>query len=295
MIPLDDRLRAALRDLDDRAAAHVTRPRAAVAPARRRTRRAVPALAAVAVAVVLVGIALALRPAGTGTPEPPATRGTATPTPAPSPTVAPPPAQSAADARRDGVYPQVAALPLADRTARPEGSRAPVSTPEGRWQLAHPRVEPLQSDQDGCVKPVPGAPAYRLCGGGYAEIQLLSADGARLLRAYPFPELSVDWIEVTPDAVYCGRAGDGGLPESMLCRIDRGTGALTGRVYACDGPDCGPLDDATLASWPGTWSQGTRPVPDGFDGVRFTGENLLVTGPDGDVTIEVDPRTLRER
>ena len=38
MMSLDDRLRAALHDLDDRAAAHVARPRPAIAPARRRTR-----------------------------------------------------------------------------------------------------------------------------------------------------------------------------------------------------------------------------------------------------------------
>jgi len=295
MMSLDDRLRAALHDLDDRAAAHVARPRTATAPAPRRARRLVPVLAAAAVAAVLVGVALGFRPATTGPPAPPATQGTVTPTAAPSESVTAAPSQSAADARRDGVYPQVAALDLSGRTARGEDDPEPVATPEGVWQLAHPDVAQFQSTEDGCAARLPGAPEYRLCGTSYTEVQLLSPDRSRILRAYPLPQLAAQWIEVTPQAVYCGRTGDGGVPESMLCRIDRGSGELTGRLYACDGPDCAPWDSRELAGWPGTWSQGTEPVPGGFDGVEVAGDDLVVTDAAGEVTVRLNPTTLRER
>jgi hypothetical protein len=297
MMSLDDRLRAALHDLDDRAAAHVARPRTVTAPATRRARLLLPALAAAAVAAVLVGVALGFRPAATGTPVPPATQGPATPSATPSVTPSAPatPSQSAAAARRDGVYPQVAALSLGDRTARDEDAPEPVTTPEGVWQLAQPDVAPFLDTDDGCAERRAGAPAYALCSNSYTEVQLLSPDRSRLLRAYPLPELAARWIEITPAAVYCGRTGDGAVPESMLCRIDRESGELSGRLYACDVADCAPWDPDRLATWPGTWSQGTQPVSGGFDGVEPAGRDLVVTDLDGRVTVTLNPETLRER
>ena len=297
MNALDDRLRAALHDLDDRAAAHAARPGAAAPPAGRRVRRRlVTALAAVAVAAVLVAAALALRPTPTAAPVTPATHGSATPTVTPSATLPPDRSQTAADARLWGIYPQLATMPLADRTARAEGDPAPVRTPEGIWQLGHPDVTPFESLDDGCVARVSGAPAYAVCGGSYSEIQLLSPDRSRLLRAYAFPQITVQWFTVTPDAVYCGRTGDGGIPQSMVCRSERG-GDLTmkGRFYACDGPDCAPWSTRELATWPGIWSQGTEPIDGEFDGVRLAGGDLVVTGAAGHVTVRLDPRSLRER
>jgi hypothetical protein len=293
MMSLDDRLRAALHDLDDRAAAHVARPRTVTAPAARRTRWLLPTLAAAAVAAVLVGVALGFRPAATGTSVPPATQAPATPSFTPSAPATP--GQSAADARRDGVYPQVAALSLADRTARAEDAPEPVTTPEGVWQLARPDVAPFLDTDDGCAERRAGAPAYVLCSTSYTEVQLLSPDRSRILRAYPLPELAAQWIEITPAAVYCGRTGDGAVPESMLCRIDRGSGELSGRLYACDVADCAPWDPDRLATWPGTWSQGTQPLSGGFDGVELAGPDLVVTDADGRVTVKLNPETLRER
>jgi hypothetical protein len=258
----------------------------------------VPTLAGAVVAAVLVAVAIGLRPAGTAIPAPPATGGSATPSVTPDPTpsdAAPPPSQSAAEARMWDIYPEVAALSLAERTTRAKGDPEPVVTAEGVWQLAHPDISAILSEDDGCA-PRYGRPRYRLCSSGYSEIQLLAPDRSRLLRVYAFPEIPVQWFQVTRDAVYCGRTGDGAVPESMLCRIERG-GPLTmkGRFYGCDGPDCGPLDSSEVSTWPGTWTQGTEPIDGGFDGVELRGHDLAVVDATGRVTVKLDPRTLRER
>jgi hypothetical protein len=217
-------------------------------------------------------------------------------TPSPTSSEAAPPSQSVAEARAWAVNPEVAALPLAERTARTDDDPEPVRTAEGIWQLVHPDLTALQSTADGCVSRYGGTAAYRLCGSSYSEIQLLSADRSRLLRTYVFPQVAVQWIKVTRDAVYCGRTGDGGLPQSMLCRISRdGDLRMKGRFYACDGPDCTPLDADELATWPSAWTQGTEPIDGGFDGVELRGKDLVVTDTTGHVTVKLNPETLRER
>lgn len=65
----------------------------------------------------------------------------------------------------------------------------------------------------------------------YGELLLMTPDRRRILRAYPFKGVPPQWLLVTPQAVYCGRQGDGGLPNSMVCRVDRSTGALTVVVF----------------------------------------------------------------
>lgn len=65
----------------------------------------------------------------------------------------------------------------------------------------------------------------------YGELLLMTPDRSRILRAYPFRDVPPQWLLVTPRAVYCGRQGDGGVPNSMVCRVDRSTGALTVVVF----------------------------------------------------------------
>lgn len=70
----------------------------------------------------------------------------------------------------------------------------------------------------------------------YGEVLLLDASGTKILRALPLPGVPPQAFRVEDDAVYCSREGDGALPDSMLCRIDRpGPGHLV-RVFAGDGP-----------------------------------------------------------
>jgi len=99
------------------------------------------------------------------------------------------------------------------------------------------------------------------------------------LPGYPPSEMVV-----TEDAVYCGRQGDGGLPTSMLCRVDRRAPMLQGRLFPIDGPDAPERVDPPPA---GEWV--VEPPSDriGFD--------QLTTEPDGSLTTSaftVDRRSL---
>jgi hypothetical protein len=65
----------------------------------------------------------------------------------------------------------------------------------------------------------------------YGEVVLLEGQTKSILRAFPLPLVPPQYIEVTDDAVYCGRQGDGALGHSMLCRIDRQTYGMVVRVF----------------------------------------------------------------
>jgi hypothetical protein len=248
-----------------------------VAEIRRRRQRRVLARAGGAVAVcALLGVAAgaALRP-GTDALSESEQRVAQTP---PATTEATPvggPSQSEQDARRDGVLVEVAALPFADRVriiARQEAR-------EGVWPVSR----------------VPGSPGVLGDPTGrygvdwvqrheYGELLLLDATGTRIVRSLPLPGVPAQALRVGDDAVYCARQGDGGLPNSMLCRADRnGPGSLV-RVFTSNGPE-----PTTPVERPG-WERQPAPPDMDFSSLLVCPQGLCVRGADGQVLFH--PATL---
>ena len=241
---LDD-LRGALHDEADASAypdvdALVAGAWQRVAATRRR-RLAV--LGAVTVALLVVGGMATTRLTHQTLPQP-AGKGTCGPTANPTPSL--PASQSTADALVYGIEAVVAALPIGVRVQQLDTAFWPVATsqaptPEGLWLVsradvgAHPELAE------------------------YGELLLLTPDRTRILSAYPFRGVPPQWLLVTPQAVYCGRQGDGGLPDSMVCRVDRPTGGLTVAVFPSP-TDSSFSEPQALAGRPGTWRlYGTNP------------------------------------
>ena len=272
-----------------------------------RKRRLV-VLGAVTAAVMVVGVVAITRPTDQALPQPagqgasspassPATIPTASPatSPVPSSTVTPtaslPASQSAADARAYGIDPAVAALPIGVRVFQPDPAVWPVattqaSTPEGLWLVS-------QAD----------AGAHPELAADNGELLLLTPDRTRILRAYPFRGVPPQWLLVTPRAVYCGRQGDGGLPDSMVCRVDRSTGALIGVVFpspidsAFSDPQTGVVDSQALAGRPGNWRvDGSQPGAVFMNVPRLTADGLVL---DWDArqgvgkSLRLEPATLK--
>ncbi|MCB9388045.1 MAG: PASTA domain-containing protein [Acidimicrobiia bacterium] len=135
--------------------------------------------------------------------------------------------QSEADAERDLIIDEVAALPTSLRVNPVGWISGPtrVDTPQGTWVISE-----LNSDNEfsvfgelpnGCVLG-DGSGQYGkdyVCVGRYKEILLLDKDTGEILRAYPFSEVTPQGLAATDDALYCNRQGDGGVPDSMLCRV----------------------------------------------------------------------------
>jgi hypothetical protein len=70
-----------------------------------------------------------------------------------------------------------------------------------------------------------------VCLAEYHEVLLLTDDLSQIVHAYPLPGQPARLLLVTDEAVYCARQGDGGLLDSMLCRIDRQSLDITGRIF----------------------------------------------------------------
>jgi len=138
------------------------------------------------------------------------------------------PSQSPADAERDGVVPALAALPISLRV----DPQFAIPTDEGLWVLSQPKAETVAWPQ-GCGLGDPTGLYGRdiICVLEYGEVLLMDPTGERILRAYPLPGLPPYLLVVTHDAIFCGRWGDGALPDSMLCRIDRTTLDWMVRVF----------------------------------------------------------------
>ena len=147
-----------------------------------------------------------------------------------------PPSQTEADAVRDGVLPELAALPAALRV----WPMLDMTTDQGDWMLARPTDELIDRTMaDGCdLGDLEGTyPIDVICTVEYGEVLLVQ--GTEIVRAYPMPGAVPSWLLVTPGYVYAGHIGDGGLPDSTLVRIDRNTLEATVVVIpaAFDGGD----------------------------------------------------------
>jgi hypothetical protein len=303
---LDDRLRNALHDLDTRVHAHLgdrveagtdhgpagTRPpgppASDLAPGPRRggprRRGLVPVLAGLGVLALLITVGWTVRP------QDPAT------------TVRPSgssrPSQSPADAARDQVLPEIAAMPLSRRLAPITADRAMVETqvtgPEGSWVISSPDISSIEGT---CPNP---SPSVRPNGGGstqqitcvrYTEILLMTPDLGRIIKAFPIKGYAPQWVTLTPTAIYCGAQADA---RSMICRIDRISMAVTGRMFPNRKQSHLVDDYGTLTQdFPGTWTQQKVSDLTGFDHVTLDGPALKVTGRDGKPTITLDPVTLQ--
>ena len=122
----------------------------------------------------------------------------------------------------------------------------------------------------------------------YAEILLLDPQNGEILRAYPFPGVPPQSLQVTDDAIYCIRQGDGALGDSMLCRIDRSSLEATVRVFPSS------LDSRFTqgGDWwaPAYW---TIADPTGlalWQELDTAGDVITISGWSGTAT--VDPATL---
>lgn len=149
------------------------------------------------------------------------------------------PSQPRDEAARDGVLPAVAALTFDQRVEvrDPSAGAAPtrVETDQGVWVVSHMPVDTTDLS-GGCGLGATDDPdaVYRrdtICTVEYGEVLLLDHDEQRILRAFPLPGFPPQRLTVTDDAVWCGKVGDGGLPDSMLCRIDRQTYDWQVRVF----------------------------------------------------------------
>ena len=300
---LDDLRRALHEEADAAAYPHAD---ALVAGARRRAvasrRRQIAVLGAVTAAVLVVGGVAVSRPeqralpqpAGTGASNPATSLATSPATatnPTASPTTSLPASQSAAEARKFGIEPRVAALPIGVRVQQLDTASWPVattqaSTPEGLWLVSRAERSPNYDDAAH-----PGLLTE------YGELLLLTPDRTRILSAYPFRGVPPQWLLVTPQAVYCGRQGDGGLPDSMVCRVDRSTGALT--VVVFQSPlDSGFGESQALAGRPGRWRLGgSNPSADLQHVPTLTADGLVFArDPNqagGGRALRLDPVTLR--
>jgi hypothetical protein len=204
--------------------------------------------------------------------------------------------QSASDATRDKVYEKLAKLPLKTRVVPvfPNYPGIPtwVTSPEGTWLISRPDILALTQPAKPCLTPGTKSRTleYDACE-DYTEILLMTPDLTRIIKAYPIPDLPVQWLSLTADAVYCGRQGDGGIPESMVCRIDRTSGQLTGRVF----PSKDAVDQGTpraFKGWPGTWSNNTPITAIGFDQAQLSPGVLHILAQNAKPTITLNPQTL---
>lgn len=217
---------------------------------RGRQRRRMVAGSVALVAVIGIAAAVWEPPGGTGPviDDPPRLTSTSTPTPSPDVSTTPDasvtpretaaaepvpgqsqpwpegPSQSHADATRDGVIGEIAALPASERV----GVIDTAVTSEGIWATSRlpssdPYPGPTFGDPDG-VYGRDFVTAHE-----YGELLLLDPSSLAIRRAWPLPGMppnganANDRLHVTDRAVYFAHQGDGGLPNSYLMRVDRNT------------------------------------------------------------------------
>ncbi|HSK21661.1 MAG TPA: hypothetical protein VK906_00725 [Egicoccus sp.] len=203
-----------------------------------------------------------------------------------------PRSQSPEDAARDGVLDEVAALPLdvrlgVERAGTGSGEQR-VEVEEGVWAVSRPNLDDLAPDRylQGDASGRYGRDFIDLV--GYGEVLLLNHAETEILRAYPFPDAAPQTLLATDDAIYCARQGDGGLPDSMLCRIDRET--LEARVRVFPRTDESHFLDPEAIALPDTWTVDDPHPWNVFGGLEVRGGDLYSVGQQGNAP--VDPVTL---
>jgi hypothetical protein len=199
------------------------------------------------------------------------------------------PSQSPADAARDHIVPEVAALPLRQRLFRLGPS---VVTAEGTWQAAQTMLPPSGDPQNPCVGDRAGRYGVDFVCPGYEEILLLDGAG-KIVRAFPIEGTPAHVLVAADDAIYCAKGGDGGLPDRMLCRIDRRTGEMTVRVFLAEAsvaeveaaPTWYPAYGWLELEEPGAWQRGAasdyQTPPSGPFQLEVDGEFVYTDGPNG--------------
>jgi hypothetical protein len=300
---IDDRLHEALTALDEQVHSHVrehhlaapgvarpvtSRDRVSNPMTRRHRQWVVPALGAVSVLLVVVGVIRGTHAAPAQQPSP--ARTTA---PAPAP-----PSQSVADAARDHVLSAIAAMPLAERVhLTPPARTTQIRSPQGLWVLSNiDPAEPVDSQgrsSTRCLGPdtQPGR-RYKICS-PYGELLLLSADQQRILRAYPMPH-PAEWLVAGPRGLYLGQQGDGGYPDTMVCRVAAGTLALTCRDYQAPNLADGPEYTAKeLSAWPGHWVIDRHSVTN-MDSAKIVGDALVIGGTHHEPSTRLSLTTLAQ-
>jgi hypothetical protein len=205
----------------------------------------------------------------------------------------PPPSQTPAEAERDGVVPAIAELTVEERVDVLER----IETGEGVWVRSRLSEEVRErARRDGCAIGAFDDPTSldgrdAVCVDEYGEVLLLDAEEERVIRAYPLPGVPAQTLVISEEAVHCARQGDGGLPDSMLCRIDRATGAPLVRVFpvGADSPYGGRAN-----RWVPPWWEVERPSStQGFSELEVGPDGLRLGGERGALT--ADPVTLELR
>lgn len=235
---------------------------------------------------------------------------TTSPSASPEPVRPTGPSQSAEEASRDGVLPEVAALTFDQRVGLPEPVQEHFSvraeTDEGIWVVSRMPAEAAPA-ADGCGLGATNDPnaVYRrdvICTVEYGEVLLLNHAEDEILRAFPLPGVPPQRLAVSEGAVWCGGAGDGGLPDGVLCRIDRQTFDWQARVFPhnaqtsfTDAGDAGSgVDPDTGKLWlPDNWAvdDGVVSYDQAFLAGRWSFEDAtLVASAQG--ALRFDPATL---
>ncbi|MCB9388047.1 MAG: PASTA domain-containing protein [Acidimicrobiia bacterium] len=214
-------------------------------------------------------------------------------------TYSPQRSQSEADAARDLIVDELAALPpsLRINSVVEDGEPTELVTAQGTWIISEPnpmwKYSVFGELPDGCVLGDPTGVYGKdfICVDTYREILLLDPTTGAIIRAYPFPELTPDGLVATDTAVYCNRQGDGGVPESLLCRI--GLDDLKADVRIFPPPNTDDAGAVPKAWTPSYWAVDSTPdLADLaiFSRLTTTGSAVTASGAQGSAT--VDPGTL---
>jgi len=203
------------------------------------------------------------------------------------------PSQSPEDAARDQIVPELAALPLGVRVHQADDWAGPtiVETTAGIWILSRMDSDLAftLTESTGCgfgATEDPEAVYGRdvVCLLEYTEILLLDSQSGEILRAYPFSGAIPRQLLRTDDALYCIGQSDGGLANSLLCRIDLATLEPAVRIFPRDGSEYD-------WSWvPRGW---TIDDPVGvvlWENLAVSDSGITISGHSGTATI--DPQTL---
>lgn len=168
-----------------------------------------------------------------------------------------------------------------------------VPADEGLWVLSRPQPETWDL-APGCELGNRNGIYGRdfICVSEYGEVLLMDPTAEQILRAYPLPGLPPSLLVVTDDAIFCGRWGDGGLPDSMLCQIDRTSPDWTVRVFPWY-MDSGFADPSEIYT-PDNWTIDDPIDAAYFEHMEMTEAGLTVDGWGGRRVVDPNSLELQE-